>query len=105
MAQCETRLAELKKRIVALDNGRMTISAEIAAIEQAQMPAMSFPNIVSLERVGISVPGARFTLALFYLNRLVELSHDFTAMPYDVSHHSRIAKPLWLWMSGPRAEY
>ena len=52
MIQREVRLAELKKRIAALDDERTAIAAEIAALEQTQMLAMPFPNIVSLERVG-----------------------------------------------------
>lgn len=52
MTQREVRLAELKKRIAALDDERTAIAAEIAALEQAQLLAMPFPNIVSLERVG-----------------------------------------------------
>ena len=52
MTQCEVRLAELQKRIAALDDERTAIAAEIAALEQAQMLAMPFPDIVSLERVG-----------------------------------------------------
>ena len=55
MTQREVRLAELKKRIVALDDERTAIAAEIAALEQAQLLAMSFPNTVSLERVGHAV--------------------------------------------------
>ena len=51
MTQREVRLAELKKQIAALDNQRTAIAAEIEALEQAQMLAMPFPNIVSLEGV------------------------------------------------------
>ena len=52
MTQRAVRLAELKKRIAALNDERTAIAAEIAALEQAQMLEMPFPNIVSLERVG-----------------------------------------------------
>jgi len=52
MTQRETRLAELKKRIAALDDERTAIAAEIAALERVQMLATPFPSIVSLERVG-----------------------------------------------------
>ena len=52
MTQREVRLAELKKRIAALDDERTAMAAEIAALEQAQMLAMPFPNIEFLERVG-----------------------------------------------------
>ena len=53
MTQREARLAELKKRIAALDDERTAMATEIAALEQTQMLAMPFPNIVSLERVGM----------------------------------------------------
>jgi superfamily II DNA or RNA helicase len=52
MTQREVRLAELKKRIAALDDERTAIAAEMAALEQAQTLAMPLPNTVSSERVG-----------------------------------------------------
>lgn len=50
MTQREVRLAELKKRIAALDDERTAIAAEVAALERTQILAMPFPNTVSLER-------------------------------------------------------
>jgi hypothetical protein len=57
MIQREMTLAELKKekRITALDDEGMAISAEIAALEKAQMLAMPLPNIVSSEGLGPDV--------------------------------------------------
>ena len=51
MTQREVRLAELKKRIAALDDERTAIATEIVVLEQAQMLEMPFPNIVSLDRI------------------------------------------------------
>jgi hypothetical protein len=52
MTQREVRIAELKRRIAALDDERTAIAAEVAALEQTQILAKPFPNTVSLERMG-----------------------------------------------------
>jgi superfamily II DNA or RNA helicase len=46
------RIGELKARIAVLDEERTAIAAEIAALEQAPIPEMAPPDIVSLERIG-----------------------------------------------------
>ncbi len=50
MTQREVRLAELKKRIAALDDERTAIAAEIATLEQVPIPEMLLPDVASLER-------------------------------------------------------
>jgi hypothetical protein len=51
MTQREVRLAELKKRIAALDEERAAIATEITVLEQSPNPEMLFPEVASLERV------------------------------------------------------
>ena len=50
MTQREVRLAELKKRIAALDDERTAIAAEIAMLEQLPIPEMLLPDVASSER-------------------------------------------------------
>ena len=52
MTPREVRLVELKKRIVALDDERAAIAAEIAMLEQPSIPEMLFSDIASSEQGG-----------------------------------------------------
>ena len=52
MTQREVRLAELKKRIAALDDERTAIAAEIASLEQTPISEFLLSDIASSERAG-----------------------------------------------------
>ena len=54
MTQREVRLAELRKRIAALDEERAAITTEIAALEQPPIPEMLLLD-VALERVARTI--------------------------------------------------
>ena len=55
MTQREVRLAELKKRIAALDEERAAITTEITALEQSPISEAQLPAVASLERVARTI--------------------------------------------------
>ena len=55
MTQREVRLAELKKRIAALDEERATITTEIATLKQSPVAEALLPDVASSERVARTI--------------------------------------------------